>query len=195
MSDEKIVPGLAPLTIDIDSVVINPANTRRHMPHGIELLMRSLRTFGQHKPIVVQKQGMLCRAGNGLLEAARQLGWKRIAAVVIDEGNVEATAREIVDNRAGEIGSEWAQEALVEQLKALQEDGFDIGATGWSNEELDALQAEFEARMRKGDDDSLPEDDSSVIKIVVPKSEVTTLRAAIEEVLKQEGVEYKISVD
>jgi hypothetical protein len=43
--------------------------------------------FGQRKVIAVAKQGMIVMAGNGTLEAAKALGWSKIAAAVDDDLN------------------------------------------------------------------------------------------------------------
>jgi hypothetical protein len=54
---------------------------------------------------VVQRQGMIVRAGNGRVLAARELGWTHLACVVVDESEVEATAFAIADNRSAELAS------------------------------------------------------------------------------------------
>tara|TARA_R110002051_G_scaffold58024_1_gene107034 strand:- start:6684 stop:7145 length:462 start_codon:yes stop_codon:yes gene_type:complete len=60
---------LEDLAIDIDSVGFDPSNARKHDAKNIEAIKASLSKFGQRSPIVVQKQGMIARAGNGRLEA------------------------------------------------------------------------------------------------------------------------------
>ena len=74
---------LEDLAIDIESVGFDPSNARKHDAKNIEAIKASLSKFGQRSPIVVQKQGMIARAGNGRLEAARALGWSKIAAIVL----------------------------------------------------------------------------------------------------------------
>lgn len=135
----QIVEGLDSLSIPIDSVRLNPANTRRHSPAGIDLLKASLAKYGQRKPIVVQKEGMIVRAGNGCLIAARELGWEKIAAVVIDETNIDAVAYEICDNRSAEVGSEWEWETLAQQLDVIANDGLDLDLTGFSAADLNEM--------------------------------------------------------
>ena len=123
-----ILPALLPLAVPVDSVRLNPANTRRHEKRSLDALKVSLEKHGQRKPIVVQHSGMLVRAGNGMLAAARELGWTHIAAVVVDESNVDATAYEIMDNRSAELSS-WEEEALRLQLGSLKDDGYDVSST------------------------------------------------------------------
>jgi DNA modification methylase len=123
---------LEDLAIDIDTVGFDPSNARKHDAKNIEAIKASLSKFGQRSPIVVQKQGMIARAGNGRLEAAKALGWSKIAAIVVDESDVEATAFAIADNRTGEL-AKWDDDALGAHLQALEQDinlnelGFDDG--------------------------------------------------------------------
>lgn len=58
---------------------------------NIEAIKGSLAKFGQQKPIVVNKDNVVV-AGNGTLEAARQLGWKEINVVRTNLTGAELTA-------------------------------------------------------------------------------------------------------
>jgi ParB-like chromosome segregation protein Spo0J len=130
---------LASLAIPIASVVLDPANARKHPDRSIESIAASLRVFGQRKPIVVQKEGMVVRAGNGLVEAARSLGWSEIAAVVVDEDAVSATAFALADNRTAETSS-WDLRALGEIVVSFDEiEDIDLGDFGWDDGELERL--------------------------------------------------------
>lgn len=129
-----IAEPLRSLALPIDSLSPDPANARVHDEKNIQAIVASLNRFGQRAPIVVQKQGMVVRAGNGRLLAAKKLGWQYIAAVVVDETSVDATAFAIADNRTAELAS-WDDETLASLLQSLPEDardaaGFDEGDIG-----------------------------------------------------------------
>lgn len=94
---ENVIPALKALLVDVDSVNLNATNTRKHPDGNIDHLKRSLTQYGQRKPIVVQKKGMVVRAGNGMLQAAQALGWKKIAAVIIDESSTDATGETLAE--------------------------------------------------------------------------------------------------
>jgi len=64
-------------SIDINEIHADPANVRRHPERNLASIKASLARFGQQRPIVVDGNGVV-RAGNGTLEAARQLGWTEI---------------------------------------------------------------------------------------------------------------------
>ena len=93
---EKILDELKKLAVPVESVNLNDANTRKHGEQNIDHLKASLKRYGQRKPIVVQRKGMIVRAGNGMLQAALALGWKNIAAVVIDENSTDATGLSLI---------------------------------------------------------------------------------------------------
>ncbi len=130
-----VVDALLPFLIPINSLTPDPANARTHGDRNLEAIESSLRRFGQDQLIVVQKQGMVVRKGNGRLEAAKRLGWTHVAAVVVDESNVEATARAIADNRSSDLAG-WNDVVLGKLLKSMAEDGAKIDDLGWSADEL-----------------------------------------------------------
>lgn len=124
---DHIAEPLRSLAVPIASLTIDPANTRTHDEKNLEAIAGSLARFGQRSPVVVQRQGMIVRAGNGRVLAARTLGWGAVAALVVDESDVEATAFSIADNRTAELAG-WDDGALARTLEALPKElriGFD----------------------------------------------------------------------
>src|SRR2546425_10353858 len=79
-----IAEALRPLAIPCSSLNYDPDNARLHSEENIDAIMKSLAEFGQDQPLVVQRQGMIVRKGNGRLKAARRLGWEWIAGFVVD---------------------------------------------------------------------------------------------------------------
>jgi ParB-like chromosome segregation protein Spo0J len=148
-SDPKTAPlghisaPLRPLAVPIESLTLDPANVRTHSPRNLEVIRGSLARFGQQTPIVMDKSGVV-RKGNGTLQAARELGWKFIAAVTSDLEGVDLTGYAIADNRSGdpEVGSVFDQQALADTLAALAQDGFDVISTGFSEDEVAAIIAQ-----------------------------------------------------
>lgn len=132
----KLAPGLEPLRLPIDSLNVDPDNARKHGERNLAAIKASFQRFGQRVPVVVQREGMVVRTGNGRVVAARELGWQSIAAVVVDEPNVDAVAFAIADNRTAEL-AEWDDDKLVELLKALEADG--VPAIGFDDKDLAKL--------------------------------------------------------
>ena len=116
----------------------DPANARKHNDRNIQSIIGSLRRFGQQKPIVVDGSGVV-RAGNGTLEAARQLGWETIDCVVTDLKGSDAIAYAIADNRTAEL-AEWDDDVLAAQLNGLLADDDELlDAAGFTEEELEKM--------------------------------------------------------
>lgn len=115
---------LADLTSD-------PNNARKHSETNLDAIRGSLSVFGQRKPIVVDKYGVVV-AGNGTVEAARSLGWETIEAVRVPEdwtaSQVKAFA--LADNRTAEL-AEWIPEVLQAQLVELNVSGFTVETIGF----------------------------------------------------------------
>ena len=128
-----------PLTrhlVPISKLNLDPDNARRHNQRNLDAVATSLKRHGQLKPIVVQREGMVVRAGNGTIRAALSLGWKRIAAIVVDMTDEEATAFAIADNRTSDL-AEWDADALNRILSDWDEPA--IEALGFDSDELEAI--------------------------------------------------------
>lgn len=134
-----IIEGLSRLAVPVETLNLDPRNARRHGDRNLETIVSSFREFGQRSPIVVQREGMIVRAGNGRLEAARRLGWTHVAAVVVDEDDVAATAFAIADNRSAELAT-WDDDTLAELLQQVVEASeITIDDMGFDDGELAAL--------------------------------------------------------
>jgi len=125
-------------TIAIDRLIPDPANARKHSTKNIEAIKSSLARFGQQKPIVIDADGVV-RAGNGTLEAAKQLEWTELEVVRSELVGPEMTAFAIADNRTSEL-AEWDYDVLGQVLGALEQATEGIaGELGFAERELEAL--------------------------------------------------------
>ena len=198
-----IAGDLQKLAIDLSSLTLNPANARTHSDRNLGAIETSLKRFGQRKPIVVQKQGMVVRAGNGTVTAARSLGWSHVAAVIIDEDNLDAVSFAIADNRTGEL-SDWDYNTLGGLLKELSEAGDqDLNGLGWTKDELDVFISEnvmeFEIP-NDGDENSgfadSPQFTGSgrvvfLIEVDADKAEDEELKTEIADLCHRHNVSYR----
>ncbi len=121
--------------VPIDDLTPDPANARKHGERNLSAIIDSLRAFGQQKPIVVDRRGVVI-AGNGTLEAAKRLGWDEIAIVRTELDPTQATAFGIADNRTAEL-AEWDEDVLVSLLDSLDDETRDL--LHFDQGELDAL--------------------------------------------------------
>ncbi len=125
-------------TATIASLMLDPANVRTHDAKNLESIKASLARFGQQKPIVVNSKGIIV-AGNGTMMAAKMLNWSSVEIVRTDLEGAEAIAYAIADNRTAEL-AEWDEDALAQQLAALQIDDEELAnIAGFTDEEIEAL--------------------------------------------------------
>jgi hypothetical protein len=123
--------------VPLSELHLDPANVRTHPDRNRSAIRASLARFGLQKPVVIDANNVV-RAGNGTVEAARELGWESIACVRTPLAGSEATAYSIADNRSAEL-ADWDDEALAATLNALRDEDFDLGAVGFTDEEVDRL--------------------------------------------------------
>jgi ParB-like chromosome segregation protein Spo0J len=131
-----IAPALTPLAVPLASLNPDPANARRHDRKNIDAIKASLARWGQRAPLVVQRDGMIVRAGNGRLEAMKELGWTEAACLVVDDSEIEAVAFAIADNRTAEL-ADWDDDALARLLETLPD--ADVALLGFDGTDLERI--------------------------------------------------------
>ena len=146
----------------VQDLTQDPNNARGHDAKNVEAIVQSLEAFGQQKPIIIDKEGKVI-AGNGTLQAAKQLGWKSIKAVVTRLEGANQSAYAIADNRTAEL-AHWNDEQLAETLAALEnDDSIDAAITGFSSKDIDKM-IESLADSGEIEEDEIPEDVDPVTK-------------------------------
>jgi hypothetical protein len=136
-----IAADLRHLAFPVADLVPDPDNARTHPEDNLEVIIRSLKEFGQDVPIVIQKGTRRIIKGNGRYLAAVELGWQYLAAVQVEEeSEARLIARAIADNRAGEL-AQWDDRKLHELLTKIREaDGLaDAEAVGFTADDLRKL--------------------------------------------------------
>ncbi len=127
-------------TIAIADLAFDPANARKHSQKNLDAIKGSLAKFGQQKPIVIDGKGVVV-AGNGTLQVARDLGWKKIAAVRTELTGADAIAFALADNRTAEL-AEWDSGVLNDTLKSLKDLDFDLGSIGFDDDFMASVEPE-----------------------------------------------------
>lgn len=102
-------------------------NAKKHPKKQVEMIANSIREFGMHQPIVVDKEGVII-VGHGRFAALQLLGWsnEEIAkhTKVVDLSEEQAKAYRLADNKLNE--SDWDMELVIEELKELTPDLIDL---------------------------------------------------------------------
>lgn len=137
MTKQQIPETLQPFKVKIST--LNPYD-RNARQGDIGALVQSLEKNGQYRPIVVNKKGNVILAGNHTFWAAKELGWKELAATFVDVDDATARRIVLVDNRSGDLAS-YDDHALTELLTEIHEAEGPEGliGTGFDPEDLDGL--------------------------------------------------------
>lgn len=141
----KVHDSLSALIVDIDSLTPLEGNPR---VGDVDAIAASLDEFGQLKPIVIRSNGdgtATIIAGNHTMQAAKRLGWNKIAAVDISEmDEKQAVTFALADNRINELGSTNAA-LLHEAIASVIEDYGDFFDTlGWDEFEMAAMDEQYD---------------------------------------------------
>lgn len=128
--------------VKLAEVKAHKRNYNRHPAVQVERIAISLRKFGQVRSIVVWRNTIL--AGHGVVEAAKSLGWREIAADVLPDEYPEhlALAYVAADNELGRLADpdQAALAAILEESKTA--DAELMAAIGYNNAEFQALLKE-----------------------------------------------------
>lgn len=119
--------------VAISELHIYPNNPRKG---NIDLIAESLQTYGQYKPITVNKRNNQILAGNHTHQAALSLGWENIAVTYIDVDDATAAKIVAIDNKTSDMGG-YDTGKLLELLDEMP----DLSATGYTQDDIDSLMA------------------------------------------------------
>jgi hypothetical protein len=114
-----------------------PNNPRKG---NIDLIAKSLETYGQYKPITINKRTNEILAGNHTYEAAKKLGWATIQATYIDADENTAAKIVLMDNKTSDAGG-YDDATLLGLLDSLG----DLDATGYTDKDIKELQELYDA--------------------------------------------------
>ena len=125
----------------IDKLVPYERNARTHSDSQVAQIAASIAEFGFNSPILVDTNAGII-AGHGRLLAARKLGLTEVPVIILDHlSETQKRAYIIADNKLAELAG-WNEEILAAEFADLEREGFDLGLTGFSNAELEALLAD-----------------------------------------------------
>lgn len=113
-------------------------NPRVHPKEQIASLMASILEFGFTSPILVV--GKVIVAGHGRLAAAKKLKLTKVPVIKLDglDDEQRVMAYTIADNKIP-MGAEWDIKKLNRMLTSLQKGGFNVGLTGFSDDDMSRL--------------------------------------------------------
>ena len=125
--------------VKVADLKLDLTNLRGHNEDEINLLVRSLTIFGQYRPLLVDKNTMQVKVGNGRLMAMRKMGWTECEAILWDWNDKQGL--EVIDNRLNELSS-WQDKQLNKWFKEKGKDWWGLDAEASEKVEKIIAQAE-----------------------------------------------------
>jgi len=130
-------------------------NSRTHSDEQVAQIAASIREFGFLNPIIVDGENGII-AGHGRVLAAQKLKIEQLPCIEASHlTEAQRKAYVIADNKLA-LNAGWDDELLRIELDELKNSGFDITITGFSLDELAALDPEDEEE-KPAEEDETPE--------------------------------------
>lgn len=128
----------------IDDLVPAEYNPRVDLKPGdkeYDKLKRSIKEFGYVEPIIYNKRNNTVVGGHQRLKVLKDLGYTDIDVVEVDLNENDEKALNIALNK---VSGDWDNEKLVEILKDLEDEEYDIDLTGFDSDEINSLLASID---------------------------------------------------
>ncbi len=136
--------------VPVVEITPDARNARKHSDEQIKELRRSLREFGFVNPLLIDKDKKVI-AGHGRLTAAIAEGMTAVPCVYVEHlTEAQRRAYMLADNRLAEHAT-WDSALLTEELKFLDDLGFDVTVTGFDlpEPEREAVDDGYEPELPK----------------------------------------------
>lgn len=168
-----------------DSLRFYPYNSRTHEPEQIQQISDSLREFGWTNPILIDDEDMVI-AGHGRLMAARSMNMEKVPCLRLSGLDSDQRRAYIIADNKLAMNAGWDLSLLRLELKDLEEVGFDVGLTGFSEEELDEIMKGL------GDQDS--DGDTQEFTLMISTKDEAEIMAVRKSLgMSKNGVKIKAS--
>jgi site-specific DNA-methyltransferase (adenine-specific) len=142
-------------TAQVADLIPYARNSRTHSEEQITQIAASIKEFGFLNPVIVDGENGII-AGHGRVMAAKKLGMTELPVVEASHlTDAQRRAYIIADNKLA-LNAGWDDEMLRVEFDELTEAGFDLDLTGFSLDEIGALQIE-EIPPGLTDEDAVPE--------------------------------------
>lgn len=125
-------------TESVNSLIPYARNSRTHSEAQITKIAASIKEFGFLNPVIVDGENGIV-AGHGRVMAAKKLGMDEVPVVEANHlTEAQRRAYVIADNRLA-LDAGWDDEMLRVEFAELEGLGFDLDLTGFTPEEIKAL--------------------------------------------------------
>jgi DNA modification methylase len=138
----------------IEDLIPYVNNSRTHSEEQVTQIASSIKEFGWTNPILVDGENGVI-AGHGRILAGKKLGHQEVPTIELSGlSDAQKKAYVIADNKLA-LNAGWDAEVLKVEFEELQNLGYDLSLTGFSDKEL----KEFTTEVVEGltEEDAVPE--------------------------------------
>ncbi len=148
----------------VNDLIPYARNSRTHSDAQIDKIAASIREFGFLNPVITDGDNGVV-AGHGRIMAAQKLGMEEVPVVEAAHlTEAQKRAYVIADNRLA-LDAGWDDEMLRVEFAELKDAGFDLDLTGFTPDEIDALQPDPEPDEGLTDEDAVPDEPEQPVTV------------------------------
>lgn len=151
--------------LPLERLIPYASNSRTHSEEQVAQIAASIREFSFTNPVLIDADDGII-AGHGRVLAARKLGMSEVPCIRLSHlTDAQRRAYVIADNKLA-LNAGWDEALLRVEIESLKDADFDLGLTGFSEDELAALLAEPEIiEAPKGKPDEVPEPPANPVSV------------------------------
>jgi DNA modification methylase len=141
--------------LSVSDLIPYAKNSRTHSQEQVAQIAGSIREFGFTNPILIDANGTIV-AGHGRVMAARKLGLEKVPCIRLGHLTPSQVRAYVISDNKLALNAGWDDAMLKSELDAIKEEGFEVGLTGFSDDEIQAL-LDVEVVEGNTDPDEIPE--------------------------------------
>lgn len=154
-------------TWDIEKLIPYDRNPRVN-DHAVDKIASAIKEYGFRVPIVAKSDGLIVD-GHLRFKAARKLGLTEIPVILADDlTDAQIKAFRLSVNKMAELAT-WDEEMLAIEMQELHDIGYDLDLIGFTPEELEEMDIDFEGSLEAIIDESKADDVPEVVENPVIK--------------------------
>ena len=148
----------------VEGLIPYARNARTHSDEQVEKIAASIREFGFLNPVITDGDNGIV-AGHGRIMAAKKLGMDEVPTVEAAHlTDAQKRAYILADNRLA-LDAGWDDELLRVEFTELQDAGFDLNLTGFTDDEIAALEPDPDPEEGLTDEDAVPEEPETPVTV------------------------------
>lgn len=135
----------------VSELIPSARNARTHSDEQVGQIAASIEQWGWTVPVLIDERGEII-AGHGRVMAAHRLGIADVPCMVAAGWSDEQKRAYLIADNKLTLNGGWDDDILSDELRELGEAGFDLGLTGFGDDELASLVIDKSVGLTDPDD-------------------------------------------